>query len=377
MTKLDVIIPVYNVEKHLKKCLDSVLSQTLENIAIICVDDGSTDGCGEILKEYERLDGRIKVVTQENRGLSGARNTGILNSKSDYIMFLDSDDYYHPQMCEKMYNAVVYNGADIAICGVETVSDASYKMDNDWDGYLRLNFSGMQEITNDIVEKTNVVAWNKIYKRPLIEEYHITFPQGLIFEDNPFFFSYMNVAKNIYYLNERLYYYVRHSNTIMATVFSKTNNKKFDFILTSEHYYNFLLENNLFDKNQKLFWFYYLRMFESCTRRLEKEDKPAAIKICSNFLNQFNLEKIKQNVSDTNYETLCHIKNLEVNKLIEPANKRADFIYKLLGFDIFRVKVLKHKNEIYVLGMQILKIKDVINYKEICIFGKRVFEKYS
>lgn len=375
MAKLDVIIPVYNVEKHIKKCLDSVLVQTLEDIEIICIDDGSIDNCAAILKEYEKKDSRITVITQKNKGLAGARNTGIKHSKSEFIMFLDSDDYYHPQMCEKMYNAIVNNSVDIAICGVEPVCDVGYQLDNDWGGYLRLNFEGKQEITRDIIEKTNVVAWNKIYKRSLIEKYNITFPPGLIFEDNPFFFSYMNVSKNIFYLNEKLYFYVRHSNTIMAGVIAKKSKKKFDLVYTSDHYFKFLNENNLFKKNQKIFWIYYLRMFDSCNRRLEEKDRPELIKICTKFLKQFEYADIKLNTNETNYELLCNIKNSNFKKLFNN-NQKKEISYKLFGHEVLKTRSLKYKNEFYVLGLQVLKTRDVINYKEICILNKRVFEKF-
>lgn len=345
MPKLDVIIPIYNVEGYLKRSLDSVLAQTFEDINIICVDDGSSDHSAEILKEYEKKDNRIKVITQQNQGLAAARNSGLKNSSSELIMFLDSDDYYHPQMCEKMYNAITENDVDIAVCDVEVIFDSEYKnieheIDNNWGEYLKLSFKGKETITNEIIETTNVLAWNKIYKRAIIEKYNIEFPKGLIFEDNPFFFSYMSVSKTVFHLNEKLYYYFRHSDTIMAEVLGKRKVGKFDLILNSIYYYKFLMKNNLFDQNKTTFWFYFLRSFEVCFGRLNSEERKEAAKLCYDFLSQFNntdFKKIKNGTSKTNYKRLCHMRNLDYEKLETPYIKKR-FLINFKGYKFIRIK---------------------------------------
>lgn len=345
MAKLDVIIPVYNVQKHLRKCLDSVLAQTLEDINIICVNDGSTDDSAEILKEYQQEDSRIAVVTQENQGLSAARNSGIKSSKNEFIMFLDSDDYYHPQMCEKMYNAIVDNNVDIAVCQVEVIIDPEYQnteheIANDWESYLKLHFEGKQDITNEIIEATNVIAWNKIYKRSIIEKHQIEFPKGLIFEDNPFFYSYMTVSENIFYLNEKLYYYFRHSDTIMAMALAKKQKENFDLILTIKYYYDFLIENNLYEQNKALFWFYFFKSFGFCFSMLDLKEKAEAVKICSEFLKQFKyLEfiNLKKYMSKMDYKRLCQIKNRNIKRLKDTYVEKT-FLINFKGHKFIRIK---------------------------------------
>ena len=117
MSKVSVIIPVYNTEKYLKSCLDSVINQTLSDIEIICINDGSTDNSLDILEEYANKDDRIKIINQKNQGVSEARNNGIKLAKSDYFILLDSDDSIENTICEKSYNAIVKNNADINIIG--------------------------------------------------------------------------------------------------------------------------------------------------------------------------------------------------------------------------------------------------------------------
>uniref|UniRef100_UPI003864C4B3 glycosyltransferase family 2 protein n=1 Tax=Methanobrevibacter sp. TaxID=66852 RepID=UPI003864C4B3 len=115
MCDVSVIIPVYNVEKYLKECLDSVCNQTLANIEIICVNDGSTDNSLAILNEYAQKDGRIKIISQENQGLGAARNRGLEDASADYVYFLDSDDYIELTTLEKLFNNAVSNSSDVVL----------------------------------------------------------------------------------------------------------------------------------------------------------------------------------------------------------------------------------------------------------------------
>ena len=116
--KVSVIIPIYNQEKYLRECLETVLLQNLQEIEVICVNDGSTDESLSILKEYAKRDDRIVVVSQENKGVSAARNVGIEIAKGEYISFIDSDDWVAPNFIEKLYETAVKNNADISACGI-------------------------------------------------------------------------------------------------------------------------------------------------------------------------------------------------------------------------------------------------------------------
>ena len=121
MILVSIIVPVYNVEKYLERCLDSLINQTLKDIEIILVDDGSTDDSGNICDKYAKKDKRIKVIHKENGGLSDARNIGLSIANGRYLQFVDSDDFIHKQMIEILYNTIINNNADISICDFDKV----------------------------------------------------------------------------------------------------------------------------------------------------------------------------------------------------------------------------------------------------------------
>ena len=210
---LSVIIPVYNVENYLNECLDSVTSQTLKEMEIICIDDGSTDNSLDILKEYSKKDKRIKIITKENGGQATARNLGIKEAQGEYIAFVDSDDFIEPTMFEKLYTKAKDNNLDIAMCKIATYNNQTEEIkDNVWYYMLGVFRDFEKDIFNhkDTKEFTCHIAvtpYNKIYKTTLLKENNILFPEGLIFEDEKFFYDTYLRAKRVSIVDEFLYYY--------------------------------------------------------------------------------------------------------------------------------------------------------------------------
>ena len=210
---LSVIIPVYNVEDYLNECLDSIINQTLEDMEIICIDDGSTDNSPDILKEYSKKDKRIKIITKENGGQATARNLGIKEAQGEYIAFVDSDDFIEPTMFEKLYTKAKNNNLDIAMCKIATYNNQTEEIkDNVWYYMLGVfrdfekdifNHNDTKEFTCNIA----VTPYNKIYKNSLLKENNILFPEGLIFEDEKFFYDTYLRAKRVSIVDEFLYYY--------------------------------------------------------------------------------------------------------------------------------------------------------------------------
>jgi glycosyltransferase involved in cell wall biosynthesis len=225
MTKpvISIIVPVYKTEKYIVRCLESLVNQTFRDIEIICVNDGSPDNAPAICADYAQKDSRIILLAQSNQGLSAARNTGLFHARGEYIQFCDSDDYYDTTMCEKLYNSVIASGADLAMVGIKIVYEDGIPAHPGDDEYHRIKFSGLHKINSDVFQKTDVYAWNKIFKKKIIDEYDIRFPTGLKYEDACFFFKYLFVAKYIFYLDEPLYNYVRRTGSIMyITLYQKT-----------------------------------------------------------------------------------------------------------------------------------------------------------
>lgn len=205
--KISVIVPVYNAEKYLNSCVDSLLGQTYSNIEIILVDDGSFDTSGEICDLYALKNECIHVIHKENGGVSSARNEGIANAIGDYICFVDADDYIDKEMLTKLYNKIIDREKDISLCGIELVENGEFVL-------LEENFKG---INNEFERVKNIIygtlfgsASRCIFPKSLIEKYNLKFKKFRHCEDQVFFIEIASHAKNIYVVNEPLYYYRRN-----------------------------------------------------------------------------------------------------------------------------------------------------------------------
>lgn len=219
---VSVIVPVYNVEPYLRQCLDSLINQTLHDIEIICVDDGSTDGSPVILQEYAAKDERIRIITQKNAGLSAARNAGMRAMTAPYVMFCDSDDWYEPTMCEIMYHAI--DGEDVAEMAVcerkmEYEYEASQAERQSDEEFSSLRFSGLTELSGEILlSYFTPSVCSKIFRCSFLSAYGIQFPEGLEFEDWYFFNICVAHATHMVFVQERLYHYRRRQGSIVYNV---------------------------------------------------------------------------------------------------------------------------------------------------------------
>lgn len=189
--KISIIVPVYNVEKYLPKCLDSLVNQTYANIEIICVNDGSPDNSLQILEEYARKDERIKIINQQNQGVSVARNVGIDNATGDYILFVDADDWLDTKACEIISEVFKEN--------FDLISFNVIYSDN------RKNMFGFEKNASTI---NNREMWSNCYNKHLLNKYNIRFPEGIkIAEDFVFLSQVLIYTNNIKLIQDYLYYY--------------------------------------------------------------------------------------------------------------------------------------------------------------------------
>lgn len=235
---ISVIIPVYNVEQYLDRCINSILNQSYNKLEIILVNDGSTDKSKDICLKYHNVDKRIKVINQNNGGLSKARNTGIKNSVGKYICFIDSDDFIHKDMINILYQNLIKTKSDISMCSFEKVFDEKkdLKVTSNYIEYYNPNF--YDNLFNDLKVET-IIACNKLYKKSLFN--------GLLYKENKFHedeFIIHNLLKKvnkIVYDKNKLYYYFQRKNSI-------TNNysiKNLDVIEALEDRIEFFKEQNL------------------------------------------------------------------------------------------------------------------------------------
>lgn len=210
--KVSVIIPVYNVENYLKECLDSVINQTLKDIEIICIDDGSTDKSLDILKEYAKKDTRFIVLTQENKGAAIARNKGLDIARGEYVIFLDSDDFFEKNFLEEMYNCAKQKELDVCICNLYYYDDVS-KSDKKMSWALKKAYIPQKEVFNYkdcpdyIFNFTNNWAWNKIFKKEFLKKNHIKFQNVQHTNDTYFTCSALLLAQKISVLDKHFIHY--------------------------------------------------------------------------------------------------------------------------------------------------------------------------
>jgi len=234
MAKVSVIIPVYNVQKYLAKCLDSVINQTLKDIEIICVNDGSTDNSLEILKAYAEKDSRIKIISQENRGLSAARNAGTAAASGEYIGFVDSDDWISLDYYEKLYNMAQKTDSDIAVGEIKKVKSFITKNITNFTKSMTAEKFEDKLLLCDIPDKSFV--FNKIYKLSKIREHNIKFKEGVTYEDIIYSPQVIKNLNKLVTVPGTFYYYLKRKGSIVTT---KTNNKGLQSAISeSEKYFN-------------------------------------------------------------------------------------------------------------------------------------------
>ena len=198
MAQVSVIIPVYNIERHLRQCLDSVAGQTLTDLEIICVDDGSTDKSPEILAEYASKDGRFQIITQSNAGPGVARNAGMARATGEYLIFLDSDDWFEPDFLERMVDKAAETGADVTICrAVEFDTHSGRELPSEWmlkSQYLPGETFPPQEIAAHIFQFSYGWPWDKLYRMDFVREAGLYYPPLPNSEDLVFVFQSLALA---------------------------------------------------------------------------------------------------------------------------------------------------------------------------------------
>ena len=213
---VSVIVPVYNVERYLEKCVDSILSQTYKNIELILVDDGSTDKSSAICDEYEKRDPRVKVRHKQNGGQADARNQGIGMATGEYIGFIDSDDSAHPEMYEKLYRALSEQGADLCLCDYKYVDDngADYYRKNP---ITRGTFTGTEIMAKlqEPAPSVYITPVNRLYKREIFDG--LEFPVGKINEDAGIAYLVYDRAEKVVTIEDKLYYYLQRRGSTMHT----------------------------------------------------------------------------------------------------------------------------------------------------------------
>ena len=311
MPKVSVIVPIYNVEKYLEKCINSLLSQTLEDIQIILVNDGSKDNSGNIAKEYEQNNkDRVIYVEKENGGLSDARNYGLKYATGDFIAFLDSDDYIEKNAYEEMYNKAIEENADYVEC------------DFIWEFHNKIRVDKQYPYKNkkEMLSFVRVVAWNKLIKRQLITDNNLEFPKGLRYEDVEFTYKLIPFINKFTYVDKPFIHYVQREGSI-ANV---QNERTAEIFTVLDNVIEFYKENNIYDEYRDELEYNYARylLCSSLKRMCKIKDKIVREKLLTESWERLNL-----NFPNWKENIILKTVNIGKNKYMRTVNKSTYKIY--------------------------------------------------
>ena len=311
MPKVSVIVPIYNVEKYLEKCINSLLSQTLEDIQIILVNDGSKDNSGNIAKECEKNNkNRIIYVEKENGGLSDARNYGLKYATGDFIAFLDSDDYIEKNAYEEMYNKAIEENADYVEC------DFIWEFPNK----IRVDKQYPYKNKKEMLSFVRVVAWNKLIKRQLITDNNLEFPKGLRYEDVEFTYKLIPFINKFAYVDKPFIHYVQREGSIANVQNERTS----EIFTVLDNVIEFYKKNNIYEKYRDELEYNYARylLCSSLKRMCKIKDKTIREKLLTE-----SWKRLNSNFPNWKENVILKTVNIGKNKYMRTVNKSTYKIY--------------------------------------------------
>lgn len=319
MKKISVIVPVYNVEKYLENCLNSIINQTYKNLEIILVNDGSLDNSGTICDDYAKRDSRIKVIHQKNCGVSAAKNNGLKEATGELISFIDSDDTIEPNFYEILYNSLIKTNSDIALVGYKVVNEkGKLILDSILKSGLKKDemviFEGDDIIKELMLQKTiNNFGWCKLFKKDVL----CNFKEGVTYEDIVFSVKVMMNAKKVVYTNTSVYNYLKRAKSITATISLENLN---DFGIAIMGRYNLVK-----DKFNHLMPYNIYALFQS------------TIAISTKYI-----------ICDTKYDEIKKIVDEFLNIIKDYSNHNLKELLALFSdYDILCLYLIKYNTELY------------------------------
>ena len=314
--KFSIIVPVYNVEKYLSICIESLINQTLKDIEIICVNDGSTDSSLNILWEYEEIDHRIKILDKVNGGLSSARNAGLNIAEGEYILFVDSDDYLETNTCDRLYMEMLQESADIVVFGTQIFPSyiSSPYIEWLWNN-LRVETKKYEKNTIQALfceRASKPFVWNECYKRELLKKNEIKFDEDIRYgEDMLFLFMVFPRAHKVVYIEDKLYCYrCAREGSLMDQANSNSEWKIEMHMLIVEKILKDWKINNFIDKAKDELYYWCLEFMVYDLEEMDLSDdfrKKSARRIFDLFKNyglKFSVIKKKNSIMEQKLERL-------------------------------------------------------------------------
>ena len=260
MIDISVIVPIYNVEKYLEDCINSIINQTFKNFELILVDDGSTDRSGQICDKFAQIDNRIKVIHKQNTGQADSRNIAIKMCKGEYIIFVDSDDYIHNKLFEITYKEAKKYNSDLVVYDYIKIGENDNEIKKITNNYEVKKYNNINAINQLFGNKSGqfYLACTKLYKRNIFD--NIEFPKNKIYEDELIMHEVLYISSNVIYIPIKLYYYRMRSD---STVSSSFNYKKLDYIEACYKSMRFFNKLNLDIKyqSQEKYVYYFFKYY--------------------------------------------------------------------------------------------------------------------
>lgn len=342
MPEISVVIPVYNVEKYLKQCIDSVVNQTFKDIEIICIDDGSSDSSLDILNEYAKKDDRFKILTQENKGPSYTRNRGIDTARGKYLYFMDSDDYIEPESLEELYDIAETNSTDCIIFKMINFDDETgekYTTE-----YYEMEF--LSELVGDNVFSHSdikgeiyliaVSPQGKFFNLDFIR--NIKFPEDVIFEDNVFFLEVLLKA-------ERLYFYDKHlCNRRIRSGSLMTSKKNFtDYITVSNMMVDMSKEHGVYNDEYKPQLFE--KIIKNSFMRFNEVTGESKVDFFNALKKNFLSKKDKLDSDDSFQSIDSRLKEIYYKCMEANTPRELELYLELFDLQVKLVKTIEKKNK--------------------------------
>ena len=276
MAQISIIVPCFNNEKYIKRCLDSLINQTLKDIDIIVVDDGSTDNSANIIKNF--VDNRIRYFLKKNEGIAAVRNFGLSKVESKYFGFLDSDDYCDPETYETLVNEIKKKDNDLVVCGFlweyENASNKNY-----------IQIEGPYKPGKEMMTGLFATLWNKVYKTSFIKSLNYKFIDGYRYEDASFLYKMCPHISEISFVNKPFFHYTQRKGSITRTY----NEKVKDMVFIFNDLYNYYQKNNFFEQYKNELEYIFIRFFLGnsflrASKIKDKNDKKQTLNMSWNIL---------------------------------------------------------------------------------------------
>lgn len=370
---ISVIVPVYNAEQYLVRCLDSIAGQTYSNLEIICVNDGSQDNSGKILDEYAERDKRFRIIHQANAGQAAARNIALDCATGDLIANVDSDDYLELHAYERVIEHFD-DDIDMVWFGNHVVGDLDEKHMNRQRTFYRIKQEGKMKLDKLPVSDMSGAVWNKVVRRDILEKYYLRYPRGVIFEDLCFFAKLVPVLGNVYFLPDKLYFYWQRADSTMGVARSKSSDKSKDVIKIIQPTYEFYSAHNLFKTHRALYDTFFGKFYRLAHLFLPSELKTDLLREAYELVQKYgggsptDRNRLLVKTMKVLYPPRTHVIKFLGIKLFQDQRTWNRVIRRVLGIKVYERFITRQATY-----RKTLFCKNMPNRKEYCFFGIPIF----